>query len=445
MFGSDTTADHVVQETYRRWYALDQEERAAIAVPRAWLTRTAGSICLELLAAPDHVPGGPVTRAQPVPGPASHQAGYGQAMLARHDLVARRFAAACQAGDPEALREVLAADAIVVSDGGGKVRVAVRPTYGADAVARVVTALLIDQPGTELAIGSVNGRTGLVLRRSGKAVAVVSVSVAGAEVTAVWIILNPDKLQRWLGERQILSTDHDYNGAEFRPLYSTRVAVTGGSSSHGRASGHARSSDGTLSLELRMPDELGGDNPGPNPEQLFAAGYAACFHGALSLLARRHLLDPAAISVEATVAFGRDPADGGYQLRADLVVNWPGADAAALVRGGAAPHPVRLAGFDGPGQALHAHRAALADPPGERGVPGGQALPGERVEKLGVAVEAGPAVCPAQGRDGCCVHGRHLKGWRSGDRRARSGPVLPGVSGYGGRRRRWRRRRRRGD
>ncbi|MCA2219920.1 OsmC family protein [Nonomuraea sp. NEAU-L178] len=62
-----------------------------------------------------------------------------------------------------------------------------------------------------------------------------------------------------------------------------------------------------------MPDELGGDNPGPNPEQLFAAGYAACLHGALSLLARRHLLDPAAISVEATVAFGRDPADCGHQ------------------------------------------------------------------------------------------------------------------------------------
>ncbi|MEV4374813.1 hypothetical protein AB0J71_47740 [Nonomuraea sp. NPDC049637] len=199
MFGSDTTADHVVQETYRRWYALDEEERAAIAVPRAWLTRTAGSICLELVADPDpdHVPRGPVTRAQPVPYPASHQAGYGPETLAGHERVARLFAAACQAGDTEALRDVLAADAIVVSDGGGKVRVAVRPTYGADAVARVVTALLIDQPGTEPAIGSVNGRTGLVLRRAGKAVAVVSVSVAGAEVTAVWIILNPDKLQRW--------------------------------------------------------------------------------------------------------------------------------------------------------------------------------------------------------------------------------------------------------
>ncbi|MEV4115997.1 Ohr family peroxiredoxin [Nonomuraea sp. NPDC049695] len=123
-----------------------------------------------------------------------------------------------------------------------------------------------------------------------------------------------------------LSTEHDYGGSAFRALYVTRVAVSGGSSAHGRATGRARSADGALALELRMPEELGGDNPGPNPEQLFAAGYAACFHGALSLLARRHLLDPGPIAVEASVAFGRDPADGGYQLRADLVVSWPGVD-----------------------------------------------------------------------------------------------------------------------
>ncbi|MEV0623878.1 Ohr family peroxiredoxin [Nonomuraea sp. NPDC050404] len=123
----------------------------------------------------------------------------------------------------------------------------------------------------------------------------------------------------------ILSTNHDYSGTVFKPLYSTRVTLTGGTVSHGRASGLARSADGFL-LELRMPEELGGDNVSPNPEQLFAAGYAACFHGALSLLARRHLLDPEPISVEATVSFGRDPADGGYQLSADLVVSWPGVD-----------------------------------------------------------------------------------------------------------------------
>jgi Ohr subfamily peroxiredoxin len=124
----------------------------------------------------------------------------------------------------------------------------------------------------------------------------------------------------------ILSTDHGYSGTAFKPLYVTHVSVTGGSSAHGRATGWARSADGVLDLELRMPEELGGDTSGPNPEQLFAAGYAACFHGALSLVARHHSLDPGQIMVKATVAFGRDPADGGYQLRADLVVIWPGVE-----------------------------------------------------------------------------------------------------------------------
>ncbi|TMR90836.1 sigma factor [Nonomuraea basaltis] len=213
MFGSEITADRIVQETYRRWYALDDEERARIAVPRAWLTWVAGGICLELLAAaaPIHAPvgappaatvaapatGTPARRPEPVTGRAHRQAGSNQAMLARHDRVARRFAAACDTGDTAALQAVLAADAIVVSDGGGKLRAAVRPTYGADAVARFVTTLLTGQPGTDVAVASVNGRTGLVLRRAGQAVAVVGVSVAGAEVTAVWIVLNPDKLRRW--------------------------------------------------------------------------------------------------------------------------------------------------------------------------------------------------------------------------------------------------------
>jgi Ohr subfamily peroxiredoxin len=124
----------------------------------------------------------------------------------------------------------------------------------------------------------------------------------------------------------MLSTELDYSGSAFKPLYVTRVAVSGGSSAHGRATGRARSADGALDLELRMPEELGGETAGPNPEQLFAAGYAADFHSVLSLLARQHLLDPGSITVEAIVAFGRDPADGGYQLRADLVVTWPGVE-----------------------------------------------------------------------------------------------------------------------
>ncbi|GAA2297839.1 Ohr family peroxiredoxin [Streptomyces kunmingensis] len=123
-----------------------------------------------------------------------------------------------------------------------------------------------------------------------------------------------------------LSTQKDFAGPSFSPIYTTTVSVSGGSAAHGRASGRARSSDGVLDLDLRMPAELGGDGRATNPEQLFAAGFAACFHGALSLVARQEELDPATISVDATVAFGRDPDDGGYLLRVDLVVKWPGVD-----------------------------------------------------------------------------------------------------------------------
>jgi Ohr subfamily peroxiredoxin len=125
-----------------------------------------------------------------------------------------------------------------------------------------------------------------------------------------------------------LSTDKDFDGESFAPIYTTTVTVSGGTASHGRASGRARSADGVLDLSLHMPAELGGDGQGTNPEQLFAAAFAACFHGALSLVARQAALDPRAISVEATVAFGRDPDDGGYLLCVDLVVKWPGIDPA---------------------------------------------------------------------------------------------------------------------
>jgi RNA polymerase sigma-70 factor (ECF subfamily) len=215
MFGA-ATADEIVQETYRRWYTLDDDERQTIAVARAWLTRVAGGICLDLLsstaAAETPERRGPVVPSDPVRGPALHQTPdpvtawlqrhpqqdqADRALLARHDQVARRFAAACVTEDAATLKAVLAADAMVVSDGGGKVRAAADPTHGADAVAHFVTALLAGRPRTVMTVESVNGRTGLVLRSAGQAVAVVSVSVADGEVTAVWIVLNPDKLQRW--------------------------------------------------------------------------------------------------------------------------------------------------------------------------------------------------------------------------------------------------------
>ncbi|MEI5996102.1 Ohr family peroxiredoxin [Paraburkholderia bengalensis] len=115
-----------------------------------------------------------------------------------------------------------------------------------------------------------------------------------------------------------------YHGQEPRTLYSTTVTVTGGDARHGRASGAARSDDGQLAVELRLPTSLGGPGGGTNPEQLFAAGYAACFHGALSLLAARAAIPIAGARVDVTVDFSRDPMDGLFVLSARTLVHLPG-------------------------------------------------------------------------------------------------------------------------
>ena len=115
-----------------------------------------------------------------------------------------------------------------------------------------------------------------------------------------------------------------YIGDDFHPLYSTSVKVSGGEAGHGRASGIARSSDGKLNLELRLPDALGGSGGGTNPEQLFAAGFGACFHGALVLLAKRANVKVDSVAVDVTVTFGRDPVDGLYTLVADVKIELPG-------------------------------------------------------------------------------------------------------------------------
>jgi Ohr subfamily peroxiredoxin len=65
-------------------------------------------------------------------------------------------------------------------------------------------------------------------------------------------------------------------------LYTAEAHVVGG-----RIDGHGRTSDGALEVDLRIPGELGGPGGGTNPEQLFAVGYAACFEGALTTVARR--------------------------------------------------------------------------------------------------------------------------------------------------------------
>jgi Ohr subfamily peroxiredoxin len=86
--------------------------------------------------------------------------------------------------------------------------------------------------------------------------------------------------------------------------------------------GHVVSSDQRLDLDLALPPEMGGDGNGTNPEQLFAAGYSACFHSALRVVARRARLDPGESTVSAEVGIG--PEGDAFGLAVTLIISIPG-------------------------------------------------------------------------------------------------------------------------
>ena len=103
-------------------------------------------------------------------------------------------------------------------------------------------------------------------------------------------------------------------------LYTTSAVATG----DGR-NGHVQTIDGLLSTDVRMPVELGGAGGATNPEQLFAAGYAACFHSALKLVAGRLGGDASESEVVADVSIGMLPS-GGFGLAVQLEVTLPAMD-----------------------------------------------------------------------------------------------------------------------
>ncbi len=103
-------------------------------------------------------------------------------------------------------------------------------------------------------------------------------------------------------------------------LYTATAHATG----DGR-NGHAQSDDGLIDLDLRVPKEMGGPGGATNPEQLFATGYAACFHSALKYLAAADKLDVTGSEVSASVGIGMQPS-GGFGLRVDLDVHTPALD-----------------------------------------------------------------------------------------------------------------------
>ncbi|MGV7211073.1 organic hydroperoxide resistance protein [Oxalobacteraceae bacterium A2-2] len=105
-----------------------------------------------------------------------------------------------------------------------------------------------------------------------------------------------------------------------------KVLYRATSTSTGGREGKSVSSDGVLDVKLTTPKELGGAGAvGTNPEQLFAAGYSACFIGALKFVgARDKIAVPADASIEATVGIG--PLPTGFGIEAELKISLPGVD-----------------------------------------------------------------------------------------------------------------------
>ncbi|MFM9376948.1 Ohr family peroxiredoxin [Gordonia sp. VNK21] len=106
------------------------------------------------------------------------------------------------------------------------------------------------------------------------------------------------------------------------PIYTVSSTSTGG----GR-DGKVASDAGHVDLVMAPPTEMGGNGQGANPEELFSAGYAACFMGALRHTAKSNghtVPDGATITVK--IGIGKDAADGGFKLNADITAHLPGVD-----------------------------------------------------------------------------------------------------------------------
>jgi Ohr subfamily peroxiredoxin len=108
-----------------------------------------------------------------------------------------------------------------------------------------------------------------------------------------------------------------------KPLYQAEATAVGG------REGHVRSADGLLDVDLKPPTEMGGPGGATNPEELFAAGYAACFQSALQVVARRQKVSVDGSTVTAKVDIGTI-AGGGFGLAVALDVHVPDADTATV-------------------------------------------------------------------------------------------------------------------
>ncbi|MER5675929.1 MULTISPECIES: organic hydroperoxide resistance protein [Streptomyces] len=105
------------------------------------------------------------------------------------------------------------------------------------------------------------------------------------------------------------------------------VAYTAVATAENGRDGRVSTDDGALDVVVNPPKEMGGSGAGTNPEQLFAAGYSACFQGALGVVARQEKADITGSTVTASVSIGRTEA-GGFGLEVAISASIPNVDPA---------------------------------------------------------------------------------------------------------------------
>jgi osmotically inducible protein OsmC len=110
-------------------------------------------------------------------------------------------------------------------------------------------------------------------------------------------------------------------------VYTAHAHTTGG------RTGTSATDDGRLSVTLDTPKEMGGNGgPGTNPEQLFAAGYSACFLGAIKAVARGDKIKvPDETTIDASVSFGENAKGAGFNIAVELKITLPGFEHEAAV------------------------------------------------------------------------------------------------------------------
>jgi RNA polymerase sigma-70 factor (ECF subfamily) len=113
---------------------------------------------------------------------------------ARHSELTMRFMAAAGSGDFNQVVSLLAPDAVLVSDGGGKKKAALRPIHGADKIARWLFAVIAQNPNFEIRMATLNGETAYILYFDDEPDTVTFLDTTDGLITDLYLIRNPDKL-----------------------------------------------------------------------------------------------------------------------------------------------------------------------------------------------------------------------------------------------------------